>query len=302
MAILDETLVCYSCQFYSLSCSIYEDQCRTVEWVLSILYFIGFFIAMIYLNRFRNLNLLLRHSEGRIEEIYTKRKLFFCITGNLTFLICGIRCLLLSSYSTTNASMNIYILVLACTYLLGLIMGVQFNSILLFWIEFIILHQTLSRYSIKLEIAKKVCVFIIVGIIIFIIVIVIMLYVDLTLGLFLQNIYYGLLCVCWGVIFTGLLLTGIKMRKLFKESIQSQRTVKLLSYHVLLVCICLLLILPLATMVAFFPIPHTDLLAQIGIFIYFVFNLNVIVILSPIKKVSSVSTVIKRRSSSNGEI
>jgi len=208
-------------------------------------------------------------------------------------------------YSTTNSSMNIYIIVLACTYLLGLIMGAQFNSILIFWIEIIILQQTLNRYSKKLEIAKKLCVFVIVGLTVFIAVIVIVLYIDLTLGIFLQNIYYALLCVCWGIIFTGLLLTGLKLRKLFKESLQNERTVKLLSYHVLLICICLLLILPLATIVAFFPFPEATLLAQIGICIYFIFNLNVVIVLSHLKKVSPHSNINNRRNSSissNSEI
>jgi len=154
MAILDNQLVCYSCQFYSFRCSSYEQQCRIIELVLSVLYFIGLVISLFYVNRFRNLNSVLDKTTDR-EGVYVKRKLFFCITSILTFLICGIRCLLLSLYSTANASMNIYILVLACTYLIDLIMGVQFNSILLFWIELIILRQTHGRYSANLEIAKK---------------------------------------------------------------------------------------------------------------------------------------------------
>jgi len=299
MAILNNQLVCYSCQFYSSYCSSYEQQCRSIEWALSIIYFIGLAIGLIYIARFRNLKFILQHTTCSFEGIYIKRKLFFCITANLAFLLCSLRCLLLSMYTTTNASMNIYIIVLACTYLIGVIMGLQFNSILLFWIELIILQQTLNRYSTKLEIAKKLCVFMVVALIVFIVVIVIILYVDLTLGIFLQNIFYGLLCVCWGILFTGLLLTGLKLRKIFKASLKNERTVKLLSYHVLLICICLLLILPLATIVAFFPIPQSTLLAQIGICIYFIFNLNVIIVLSPLKKVSSYSATIDRRNSSS---
>jgi len=55
MAILDKKLVCYSCQFYSSDCSFYEEQCRTFESVLSIVYFIGLVIGLIYIYRFRNL-------------------------------------------------------------------------------------------------------------------------------------------------------------------------------------------------------------------------------------------------------